>query len=490
MGIPVKQNQAVIWMQINGPGTEYEPMAVGEDNASLTGITLPIVNVTPQYGRDRFTKPMVISIDTQAPGNLPTATLTIYEQAVLNIFERMIARGCALYLQRRIVKCGVLDDPALWDKIMHMGNAILTQYNPGDGPALEYNGESMTAAGSMSFGNVIFLVAGSLSALTTPSTANVNGIDGIPDVECDECGYGYPGPDMILFAGDADGDVFFTTNGGGLWTNVATPPFASDIVSDLVANRVGQDHTRIIVGNGTTGAGKAEIGWADADFGDELNASFSSVTLDDTSVGDIVEALGWPFFSRLYIGSGGDIFLSTTQGESISSQLYTGATVVRGFSLSEDNRDVFAFGDTNLLLRERDKSGTFVLRSGPSGGVTFWDVAQANDGILYGANGQSLYKSTNRGGSAENWELLRDFGASAVVRKISLNKGDSQVFDILVNDSGGQGEVWRTLDGGNAFTRVTVLTNTGYNDYYSSEIDSNKLLIAANAGDIHQMAPA
>jgi hypothetical protein len=56
MGNTIKQGQSVLWVQENGSGSAFKPFAVGEDGASMTGKTIPVVGTTPIYGRDRYNK--------------------------------------------------------------------------------------------------------------------------------------------------------------------------------------------------------------------------------------------------------------------------------------------------------------------------------------------------------------------------------------------------------------------------------------------------
>lgn len=504
MGKPIKQNQVAIWLQ-SVKFTEFEPFAAGDKMASLTGISIPLVNVAPTYTRDRFGAPLLLSLDETAPGELPGATLTIFEQKTLNFFEDLIKKRCPIALQRRFVDCGVLDDPFLWDKIMFMDRGRLTVYNPGDGPALEFNGQTMQAAGTLAFTRVIFLGQTSLSSQTTLEVEDILAIGGVSDNICEDCGDGYPGPDRVLFASAAAGagvpaDISFTNTGGGNWTIITNNPFGNDEdAGALLVRRQGVNTVRHVVGRTTTDAGSpAEIAYADTNWGDEGNATYTQVSLN-TANGAVIEALGWPSHERLYAASAGDIFSSSDQGETFgATPIYTGAVVINGFARDPGSDDVWAFGETNLLLREQNKSGTFSARVGPSGGGAFTALVVADDGTIFAGNGQALFRSNNKAANAGGWTQIRDFGSNKVIVKIQTVGeqpglgGASQVIRVVVDDTTpGTGSVYTSTDGGNTFTEATQLTNTGYNDAYFSQADDNQLTVVGDTvggfGAIHQL---
>ncbi len=507
MGKTIKQGQAVLWVQENGPSTSFKPFAVGEDGASMTGKTIPVVGVTPVYGRDRFNNPIVVDITETAPGDLPSATITIYEKKTLTFLENMVQKRCPINMQLRLVECGTLDDPFIWDKMTHWGEGVLTTYNPGDGPAIEYDNTIMQAAGTVSFRHALFLSQVQLSKLTTAETADLLAIDGIPDEDCNRCGTGYPGADQVLVIGSAAitvtiANLLVSSNGGGAWAAVSAQPFIADEHIDFVAIRpFGRSGARIIASTTVAGAGKAQYAYADIVWGDETTTVWTGQVIDGSIAADTVEAMGWLIHDRLYFASDGDIYVSVNQGNTTpDAAIYTGATALVGFAISPDNSTVFAFGASNVLLRELNQNGVFSARVGPTGGTAFEAVAMAGDGRLYaGVDGQ-LWVSTDQGGSAGNWSLLYDFGGTLTVSKIQVvggqraGGGDSQILRIVVDDpTPGTSEVWQSFDGGVSLEQVPELANDGYNDAYFSETEDNKVIIVgdddATTGIIHQLEP-
>ena len=126
----IKQNRAVVWVQENGDGTSFIPYADREDGMAMTGKSIPVKGLTPVYARDAAGNPVVIAINETAPGDLPTATIQIYEKAALQVLENMVSKQCPLNFQLRMVACGPLDNPFIWDKITAL--SIIVMNAPSD----------------------------------------------------------------------------------------------------------------------------------------------------------------------------------------------------------------------------------------------------------------------------------------------------------------------------------------------------------------------
>jgi len=492
----MRQDRLALWIQKN-PGEPLELLGVDDNAAGLTGINIPVVDNSPVYSKDRNGKPVIISVTKSAPGDLPGLTVTIYDKPTLTFLLELVKRGCPVQLHRVYVDCGVLDNPNIYTTDDIHVNSEITSYSPGDGPTLVFSGELVTAAGTMTFEKAIRFLRTGLSALTNASEA-LNDIAGLKDEDCNECGNGYAGPDKIMYAaadaaGGATAKLRYTADGGSTWADTSADPFAADENIDFVqVLPISQDEFRVVVATGTTdGAATAKFAYADVEYGDEGTTVWTTVNISAGANGDVIEALLWAEFSRGYVASAGDIFLSDDGFNSDpGTAIYTGATAMAGFAKSFNGRDIWAYGASNLILRERDKSGVFEAKVGPSGGGAFTAVAQADDNLLYAGNGQALYKSVNQATNAGGWEALKDFGASHSVAEIQLVQGNSQVFRVVVDDATpGNGEVWETRDGGATFTKVTELTNTGYNAAYFSEIDDNLGVVVGDGGSIHLLQP-
>lgn len=483
MADTIQQNRAVVWVQENGDGTAFVPYADREDGMAMTGKSIPVTGLTPVYARDALGHPVVIAINETAPGDLPTATIQIYEKAALTVLEDMVSRQCPLNFQLRMVSCGPLDNPFIWDKITALSKGRLTTYTPGDGPGLEFDGSNMTASGAISFEQVMFLVRTGLSGLTVGSeTQAANQIAGIPLEDCNECGTGYPGADKILFmgldaAGAAQPHLMVSDDGGSTWSAASTDPFAADEhIGFVQAKFVDDDSIRVIIGTPTTDASaKAKIEYADVVLGALATVSAWSTTyLDGGTNGDVISAMLWLRHDRLYLATDADeIYIDEHQGEDGSQAAsYSGSNTIAAFAASRDGRTVYAAGAANLILREINRSGTFVVRNGPTGGGAFTALAVAYDGTLFAGNGQKLYKSVDGAAQAATWTELKDFGTGFTVKAINPIKGDSNYLRVVVSDAS-DGEVHESVNGGNSWRQITALTNSGYNHAYFSEINAN-----------------
>ena len=495
----INQNQMVIWYQPEGPGTPYALLGVGISAAS--GRTVPGPNKTILYGTDRYGRPVRVGEILEAPNGQPGMTLTVYDRAKVSEFEKLANRNCPINVQIRVVICGVLDHPNLWDVIDHHGGGLITQRTLPDGPSTPYNGQPATQQATLVFDDTFRLVRMSLSRLNLATTTTVNDIAVVTDDRCGgECDDGYPGPDLLMAiaknaAAGVTAKVAFSRNGGGSFADIAgSGAFAiNEHDGPIVWSWADNGVIRYVVGCITTDAGaKAKLKWANATIGDEENATFTAVvsTSGDIVNGDVVTAMHWPAFDRLYVATtGGIITILDTQGEIWDQDAAADAGVtINAFASTYDGETVYAVGATNAILRETEQSGTFVARVGPSGGGDFTAAVVAADGTLYAGNGTSLYKSNNGAANAGGWDQKKNFGVGMVIRDILLvgidrsQGGDSQVLRVVVDDTiGGDGFVHESLDGGSTWRQLTQLTNSGYNAAVHSRSDNNKLWIAGDA---------
>lgn len=505
----IGQNRVTVWYQDDGDGSEFQLLGIGDNQGGMTGKSIPGPGSTPVYGRNLYGRPIVIRKTIDAPGGLPGATISIHEKAQIDFLWATLNKGCTLNIQERITKCGALNNPNRWDAIRHWADGEINNYTPSDGPSLTFDGSEMTIDAEVSFDHVIKLVQTALSGLTLNQPSNLLAITGLTEEDCNECANGYPGADQILYVGAqattylVTANVWYSTNGGGTFAQTSADPFAAgEDVNFVMVKFIDNDTIRLIVGTSTVdAAAKAKIAYADIDLGSEDTTSWTTVTITNTSNGDVITALAWLFFGRLYAASAGDIYVSTDQGESLGdAAVYTGSTQINGFAKSPDDRHVYAYGASNLILRETNKSGTFETRVGPSGGGAFTALTVAGDGTVYAGNGTSIYKSTDGAGVAGNWTQLKDFGASHSVVKIQCiggpraGGGNSQLLRAVVDDTTpSTGSVFLSVDGGATWVEETTLTNTGYNDAYFSEIDDNLAIIvgdeSAGTGVVHKLSP-
>lgn len=497
MSAPIPQNRFVLYVQNQGPHTPLELLDIGENAAGFTGKSVPVAGSTAVYAKDRNGRPTLIAKTQDAPGDLPGGTITIYDKGTINFLIDMMKRGCPIMVQQRGIICGTLDRPGVYDVADVWTNGRLNTYTPGDGPVQEYAGALVTAAGELSFDEFIRVVTTTMTRMVTTETQNLLAIDGLSDEDCNECGVGYPGADRVLYIGaEADTGVAATllaSDDGSTFAAVADDAFGADEHIAFVQIAPMDENTyRVVVGTNVADAGSpAQTAWADFEYGDPVNpvgGSFTAALLGATN-NETVEALGWVDHSRLYAAAAGDIFVSGDQGASYD-EIFVGTVQINGFTIGPD-KSVWAFGNTNLILREQNFSGIFGAGVGPSGGGNFTALAVAQDGTLIAGNGTTLYANRGNAANAGTWQLLRAFTSAIVkIQVVGTGLGYSQTLRIVTAD----GNVYESLDGGRTVKALPDLSAPAYTDAYFSKVSDNLMYIVGDAdggtGVIHRVSPA
>lgn len=497
-----KQNQYAIYVKTNGPTSAMAPLGVSE--SAMADITLPGAGRNAFYVMDRFGRPILLDTGDTPPGGLPATTITVVQQDKIDFLQKQFRRHGKFPVQRRWMGGqGVsVDNPTQWVMLDHLGFCRVTQKTLAGAPNLPYGGEVMQSPANVEGEYAITLLKGQLSALNSGETENLNGIVGLAEpAELP----GYPGPDRILYtfanaATTAKANVYVSTDGGSTWTVLGALPFANDehIIAGAV-RFINRTQFRVILLRGTADAGNPpEIAYFDVTLGGETaTPTYTNVNIGSTS-NEAGEALAWLEFDRLYVATAGDIRISTDQGASFGSAIYSGSTVINGFARSPFDKAVYAFGASNLLLREPHRVGTFATLVGPTGSDANTAMAIPNDGRLYLGNGAKIFRSFKPvPAQTSDWVELKDFGANKAVKALKCiggepaRGGDPDLLYAVVDDtSGGQPSFWLTADGGVTWEQIPALTATGYNGAYFPVDDDNLVLIPGDAGAIHKYAPA
>jgi len=506
MATVVTQNNVALYLQPDGKGTALDLASVDRHGAGDK--TIPRAGRDLVSGRDVYGNPRIKDTVKTPPGGLITLNVEWEKITTPEFLETTARCGEEFGLWEFFMECGRLDNLSGWGRLDFYGGLGVTQNVQGAAPTIAGEGNRVVNNVDISGVHHVIWTPLEISAQTILEPEDLLDIAGLDDCY-DDCWQGYAGPDQILYTVSAanagspgdSGSVWYTVNGGGAWAQVPLPdPFETDEdISHVVMMLISKTQYRVVVGRGTADAGNPpEVAYGDFTFGAPATTTWNQVEVGTTN-NQYIEGLEWLFYDRMYTAAGGDIYISTDQAESWGSAIYTGATVINAFAKDKDD-NVWAVGESNLILRELAKSGTFDTRVGPSGGGTFYSVAVANDGRLYAGNGSSVYLSTNAAANTGGWTELRDFGTNHSVVEINIagqaevDNGEGQLLTVIVDDSTpGNGEVWRSWDGGNSWRQTTELTNQGYNAAYFSRQDDNLAIICGDTsgsyGVIHKYSP-
>lgn len=497
-----KQNRFSIWYPTAGAGSALDilrPIGAGEIGESFTSRSVVYIN-----GPNGEFIPF--DVEEAPPTDIPTTDFTFFPTGKLNFLEKMAGTQDLFHMQKRFSPCFSVDNPTGWrtqGRIWHFSTGKVQTNTLAEGPTVRAGGALVEHTVNVSFLTILDFLSLSLTAQTTTEAENLLAVDGIKE-KADVCGSGYPGPDKVLFIGcAADGaasaNVLYTVTGGGTWAALTNDPFDTAEDAGALAVRSYNDGLRLIVSRTTTDAGSpAEIAYYTSTAFDATTVAAMTATLVNigSTNGETVTALFWPELGRLYAGtSGGDIYLSTNQGESFT-RIYDGSNQINAFAQDRD-KGVYAVGASNTILYENSTlRNTFTAKVGPSGGGAFTAIAVAYDGNIYAGNGQSIYKNVNGAKTAGGWSSKKDFGSSRVVKAIyfegshKLPNGDSELVRVFVDHTAGT--VWDSVDGGNSFQQITSLTNTGYNSVYQGRIGNHYVIVGdvdgTPVGTIHQLA--
>jgi len=467
------------------------------EQAGMAELPIPFADVAPVWGPGEYGEAVMLTTNDSAPSDMPSTTLTLYDKGSMDYMYEQALKAAVFPIQRQFNPRGTSRaNLTIWKAIDHLGRCRVPSKTLGAGPGLPFSGEALTSPATVKGEYVLRLIWGVLASLTSGEAQNLLDIESLSELSTVP---GYPGPDRIMYAiaaaaGGATANVIVSTNGGGAWATLGTDPLAADENPKHIAIRfINSTQFRVIILRGTTDAGNPpEIVYNDFTLGAESTISaWTSVNINATN-NQAGEAMKWLFPERLYAAAAGDIYVSTNFGVSFSAVLYTGATVINGFVKAADN-SVYAFGASNLLLRETGKSGSFAAVTGPTGSNASTAMAICGveeDMTLILGNGNSIFSCKKPSPTAvADWTSLKNFGSNKAVmailpaRNLQARLGDPDCFYVLVDDTAGStAALWFTRDGGQTWRQATSLTNTGYNAARLSRFDPNKIWVVGDGG--------
>lgn len=503
--MPIKKyNQAALLAQLTGDTGPMEVLTV--DRHGISEITNPAAGVTPVYGPNTYGAPVLLTTNEDAPGGLPTTTITLFDEGGIDYFLEQKSLNARFPLIRAYMPQGVArTNVVVFEAMDLLFRCRVTDAPFAQGPVVPYDGSPAQITRAATAEAVARVDWGALSAINTADAENITHLAVLTEQSSLP---GYPGPNKIMYAIAAPGsgvtpNVYVSTNGGGAWSLLGTDPLAADEAAAGMSIRIiNSTQFRVTILRATADASNPpEVVYNDFTFGAETTISaWTSAEIGSTN-NQAGEGFGDLFPNRSYAAVAGDIWISTDFNASFAAAAtYTGSTVINGFTRAPD-RTVYAFGASNLLLREGTTRDGFSAVTGPTGTDASTAMAVAGvegDMTLFLGNGTSLFTSRQPVPSAAGqWRSLRNFGSNKAVtailpvRTTDVEYGERHFLFVVVDDTaGGVGALWFTWDWGNSWRQVTALTNTGYNGGIISEFSPNLIYIPADDGAVHKYQAA
>ena len=494
MAKAVKQSMSVVYYPTNGKFNAAAAFQRGKSGA--TGISIPGAgDKTPFFGTDPYGNPINLGAERGTPGT-PSVTLQNYVALVQDALQKAQIRGKKEYAQVRFHDCISLDIPTGWEGILHFGNTQPGDATVADPVSREFADARVEQDIPFNPDYAFWIWKGSISAQTTTETYAANDVWFLsePDSLAD-CGNGYPGADEVGFiACDSNGtsttpNVLYTINGGSTWTATTAAPFAaSDHGDHITGTIINKTQGRVLLGDvQTDGSAGPRVTYGNFSLSSGDVSSWTNVTVGATN-GDIVTATLWSEMNpnRVYVavgdtgGTTGDIHISTDRGETFSTTAdYTATDRINSFYEASDG-SIYACGDSDIVLIEKNQTGTSTVLTGPVGSGENFAIAVTEDTIWMG-NGTSIYYTRNLEPAATgDWTSSKNFGGTYRVEAIfpmgrsRWPGGDSQCLYAIANDPTVEGNLWVTVDGGGTWEEITNVADAGYNGAYFSKIDDNK----------------
>lgn len=266
------------------------------------------------------------------------------------------------------------------------------------------------------------------------------------------------------------------TKDGSTWAATDGVPFDEDGDVAAVLGMESIEGEVLIVFRGTAGIGPAECSistddgdtWTNVEIGEEDTQYILDAVMRSADI-VVVASDGYIYVSR----DGGYTWEAATSGGLTAENL-------NGIAFYEEDYG-YAVGDDNTFLYTASAAdgadATWATRTGPAVATNLLSVAVNDKGhVFVGANDGVLYVSRDEG---VNWETAVNLGPGSVDR-IVFDPYMNYVAALIYNDAGGEGHLYRSLDGGVSFQEVTdVPTNSGLSDVHI--VDANRMFIVGDA---------
>lgn len=481
-----------IWYREWGATEDYDQLR--QEEVGMDEVPLQERAQTTVFGKNNRGEFVEVVTSTDPPGALPSFGINFYERwSEIYPLLKLHNKNARVFIQRLRFQNPNNVDIRTSAKQADTFDVTFSGGSRGAGPNIDGTGGALQSNVTVNVKkNTTTQLDLSLSRLTTTEAQDILSIDGIwerfPDRD-----NGEPEPDKVLYfgantSGSAPGNLLVSTNGGSTISAVTTDPTPSAGnrgIAVILHKPVSETQFRLVTLNGTLTGAKPAFSYDDVEYGSEDTiAAFTEITIAGGSNADAFTAGVWTDFSRLYMATdAGDIFLSTDGAETDPGTAISAGGNAINHMIEDYEGNVWAVGASNtILFEDRTSQGTFVSKTGPSGGGAFYSIARAEDGTIFAGNGQKIFKNTNKALNTGGWTELKDFGSNHLVKRVHCVEGTSEVLYAVVDDTTpADTEIFRSINGGLTWTPITQLANDGYNDAKFSEVDPNLGFIVGDA---------
>jgi hypothetical protein len=264
-----------------------------------------------------------------------------------------------------------------------------------------------------------------------------------------------------LYCG-SDGGIYVSENGGIVFTDKT----AGAQISQLYKISVSKQTAANMIGGLQDNGGHA--------FSNGAWKNYYGADGMDTAISPVNQNLYYGF-----IQNGINMYISTNAGNSVSSTVIhpsgingnwvTPLTVNLVGEVFSGFDGLYKLNGTTWVQQNTSSLG--------SGNLELIAIDPSNDDIMYITNGNSLYKSIDKG-----INFAQVFSASGIIRAIDVHSTNSNIVYIVT--SGTSGQVLKSLNGGNTFTNFSAgLPNIGKNTIvHQAQNTDNPLYLGTSLG--------
>jgi len=455
------RGQGRVWVQVEGVASPWQYFGC----YGMADIAIPRGDKTLVYcpSRSRADQWDVVNSYRGEPGPVTTSLDSLLFEAK----NWLISLNCPFNLAVRYGICERPDNPIGWEKILHLEQADVTNRTITQPTSRMPGDQAEVTTGADIAANEFAEIS---QVVTTQQASDLTGtyVNDLLDVSfCDspncggDCG-AYSEGCRVGWAVGTSGMLLYTPDGGTQWY-VMTPPtgWATDSINSVCCTG---DY--ILLTSGTDN----EIAWSD-----DNGVTWNVVTTGFAYATTMSDCFMWGANAMWVVSDGGYVFFSDDGG-------MTWVIQDAGIATSQDLNEIhfldtdlgYAVGAANAMIKTENGGETWTTLVGPSAGQVLLCVWALTELIVYvGTDDGSMYVSYDGGAT---WTAAFTL-TGASVTGISFGGLKDYGF-ISVEDTDGLGRVYRTIDGGYTWTRVSIPNNTGLDAIFAC--DENNFTAVGN----------